>query len=81
MAEQQFVNKGMAKQNVCSLLTIDVKYTPLVEPEEILLPPLHIKLEVLKGFVKALDKEGGVFKHLRRLFQQLSEAKGRKYFS
>ncbi|GBO25677.1 hypothetical protein AVEN_51894-1 [Araneus ventricosus] len=55
--------------------TSNVKYTTLVEPEKILLPLLHIKLGLIKNFVKALDKEGGVFKHLRELFPQLIEAK------
>lgn len=28
----------------------------LVEPQKILLPPLHIKLGIMKQFVKAIDK-------------------------
>ena len=30
----------------------------LVEPNKILLPPLHIKLGVMKNFVNAIDREG-----------------------
>ena len=30
----------------------------LVEPSKILLPPLHIKLGLMKNFVKVLDREG-----------------------
>ena len=34
----------------------NVKNTPLLNPEIVLLPPLHIKLALLKNFVKGLDK-------------------------
>ncbi|GBN23981.1 hypothetical protein AVEN_122793-1 [Araneus ventricosus] len=57
------------------IATNNVKYTPLVEPEKILFPSLHIKLGLIKNFVKAMDKEGGEFKHLRGRFPQLSGAK------
>ncbi|GBP28173.1 Cytochrome P450 4C1 [Eumeta japonica] len=33
---------------------------------KILLPPLHIKLELMKNFVKALNKDGTAFKYLRK---------------
>ena len=45
---------------------------PLVEREKIMLPPLHIKLGLIKQFVKAMDKNGGCFKYLCRFFPELS---------
>lgn len=36
---------------------------------------LHIKLGLIKNFVKAFDKEGQVFSYLKTLFPQLSLAK------
>ncbi|EZA54307.1 hypothetical protein X777_06137 [Ooceraea biroi] len=48
---------------------------PLVDPKNVLLSPLHIKLGLMKQFVKALDKEGQCFKHLQKVFPSLSEAK------
>ncbi|GBN24305.1 hypothetical protein AVEN_99554-1 [Araneus ventricosus] len=60
--------------------TSNVKYIPFVDPEKIILPILPIRLGLIKDFVMSLDKESGDYKHLRRLLQQLSEAKGRKYF-
>jgi len=33
---------------------------PLVPPTKVLLPPLHIKLGLMKQFVKTLDKEGNI---------------------
>ena len=36
----------------------NVKADSFVDPRNILLPPLHIKLGLMKNFVKALDKDG-----------------------
>lgn len=38
-------------------------------------PPLHIKLGLMKQFVKALPKDGDCFKYLVNKFPALSEAK------
>lgn len=48
---------------------------PLVEQQKIYLPPLHIKLGLIKNFVKALNREGNAFLYLRRKFARISEAK------
>ena len=48
---------------------------PLVEPSKILLPPLHIKLGLMKNFVKALDREGRRFASFHQKFQQKSMEK------
>ena len=53
----------------------NVKNIPLINPKELLLPPLHIKRGLIKQFVKALDKDGAAFKYLQNLFPKLSEAK------
>lgn len=52
-----------------------ISHQPLVSPEKILLPPLHIKLGLMKNFVKALDKDGPAFTYLRQRFPHLSDAK------
>jgi hypothetical protein len=46
----------------------------LVDPKKILLPPLHIKLDIMKQFLKALPKTGNCFKYLFKKFPYLSEA-------
>ncbi|GFV38088.1 uncharacterized protein TNCV_4203981 [Trichonephila clavipes] len=46
--------------------------TPLVNIDRILLPPLYIKLGIMKQFVKALDKSGECFNFLSRKFPGLS---------
>ena len=53
----------------------NAKNIQLINPKKVLLPPLHIKLCLIKQFVKALDKDGAAFKHLQNLFPKLSEAK------
>ena len=48
---------------------------PLVEPEKISLPPLYIKLGLMKQFVKTLDFHGDCFKYIGYTFPRLSEEK------
>ena len=49
-----------------------MKQTPLVDPKKVLMPPLHIKLGLIKQFVKKLNPEGNAFKHIQELFPKLS---------
>ena len=55
--------------------TYNVIKKPLVDRENVLLPPLHIKSGLVKQFVKALDFKGEVFQEIRSMFPRLSEAK------
>ncbi|GBN91564.1 hypothetical protein AVEN_181960-1 [Araneus ventricosus] len=55
--------------------TKKILHEPFVNPQCVFLPPLHIKLGLMKIFVKALGKEGVAFLHLRNKFTHLSEAK------
>jgi len=50
----------------------------LFEPSRNLLPPLLIKLSLMKNFVKALDRNDTAFLYLRQKFPQLSDAKIRE---
>ena len=52
-----------------------LKENPLVDMNKVLLPPLHIKLGLMKNFVKALHKNGAAFQHLSTAFPGLSAAK------
>jgi len=47
----------------------------LVRREKVLLPLLHIKLSLLKHFVKALAFKGETFQEIRAMFPKLSDAK------
>ena len=53
----------------------NVVHMPLVESNKIVLPPLHIKLGLMKNFVKAMDRDGPAFRYLSEKFHTLSEAK------
>ncbi|KAI6647100.1 hypothetical protein LOD99_8937 [Oopsacas minuta] len=48
---------------------------PLVDSNDVLLPPLHIKLGLMKNFVKALPKDCGSFLYLVEKFPAISDAK------
>ncbi|GBN96996.1 hypothetical protein AVEN_250456-1 [Araneus ventricosus] len=48
---------------------------PLVASEKILLLPLHIKLGLMKNFVKRMDCGGSGFQYLRLKFPKVSETK------
>ena len=50
-------------------------WEPLVDPKNVLMPPLHIKLGQMKQFVKALNQELDACKYLLEFFPKLSEAK------
>jgi len=55
--------------------SMNVIREPLVNSNRVLLPPLHIKLGLMKQFVKALKKEGECYQYLQQQFPKLSEAK------
>ena len=44
----------------------------LVSRDNIILPPLHIKLRLMKQYVKTLNKHGDCFKYICRKFPGLS---------
>ena len=52
-----------------------MQHPALPEWHKILLLPLHIKLGLMKNFVKAMDGTGSAFKYLTEKFPRLSEAK------
>lgn len=53
----------------------NVKWEQLIDPKNVLMPPLHIKLGLMKQFVKALSNESKAFQYLKNIFPKLSEFK------
>jgi hypothetical protein len=53
----------------------NVEHPALAEWHKILLPPLYIKLGLMKKFVKAKDRTGSAFKYLAEQLPRFSEAK------
>jgi len=48
---------------------------PLVSPQKILMPTLHLKLGLMKKFVQSLDNSGPAMEYLKTLFPRLSNEK------
>ncbi len=72
---EHFVPKEWPQRTDLLPGTRNVKSVPLVDPKKILLPPLHIKLGLMKNMAKALNKNGDGFKYLEAKFPHISEAK------
>ncbi|GBO20763.1 hypothetical protein AVEN_221116-1, partial [Araneus ventricosus] len=53
----------------------NVEPPPLSEQHKIIIPPLHIKLGLVKNLAKAMDNNGPAFKYLHETFPRLSVAK------
>jgi hypothetical protein len=53
----------------------NVRHLPLVNPENVYLPPLHIKVGLMKNFVKGIDQNGAGFAYLKETFPRISDAK------
>ena len=70
-----YVKKSWPKRESFNPGQENVVYQPLVSAEKILLPPLHIKLGLIKNFVKTMDLDGSAFVYLKTKFPKMSEAK------
>ena len=54
----------------------NIQHIPLVNLDKVLMPPLHIKLGLMKNFVKAMGKQNSNgFEFLCKKFPKLSLAK------
>ncbi|KAF2358194.1 hypothetical protein FHG87_011047 [Trinorchestia longiramus] len=53
----------------------NVKHDALGNPKNVYLPPLHIKLGLMKNFVKGMDNTTLGFLYLKQKFPKISEAK------
>lgn len=73
--EKHWKQKQWPKRESLTPGSTNIIRDSLVNPKKIILPPLHIKLGIMKQFVKALDQDGDCFKYLSHKFPALSEAK------
>lgn len=74
--EQHYDVKEWPARNSFVVGNKNLKYNKLVDPDNIILPPLHIKLGLIKQLVKALKKrDSEAFQYLFVKFPKLSEAK------
>ena len=58
---------------------MNVENQPLVELSKIFLPFIHLKLDLTKNSVKAMNQEEAAFTYLREKILRLSEAKFKLY--
>lgn len=72
---QHYVKKKWPARTSLAPGSHNVIHESLVDPSKILIPPLHIKLGLMKQFVKSLDKSNACFQYLVGKFPKLSEAK------
>ena len=73
--ENHYVKQNWPSRNNYEPGALNVKNIPLVIPENVILPSLHIKLGLFKNFIKALDKDSAVFRYLQQIFPTISVAK------
>lgn len=72
---EHYIKKDWPKRENITVGRNNVKYVALVKMENIILPPLHIKLGLVKNFIKTLDKEGQAFAYLKTIFPNLTLGK------
>jgi len=73
--KNRYVNRPWPKRTSLTPGEKNVVNPPLVLPEKIFLPILHIKLGLMKNYVKGVDKTGRGFEYLRNKFPNASDAK------
>jgi len=72
--KNHYVNKLWPKRTSPTPGEKNVVIPPLVLPEKICLPPLHIKLGLMRNYVKSMDKIGRGFEYVRDKFPNVSDA-------
>ena len=73
--DQHWKKKNWPKRSSLQVGSHNVVKTPLVDPGRIIFPALHIKLGLMKQFVKVLNKNGSCFMYICRSFPRLSDEK------
>ena len=73
--KNHYVNKLWPKRTSMTPGEKNVVNPPLLLPEKIYLPPLHIKLGLVKNFLKGIDKICRGFEYVRNKFPNVSDAK------
>jgi len=77
--KNHYVNKLWSKRTSPTPGEKNVTNPPLVLLEKIYLPHMHIKLGLMKNFVKSMDKTGRGFEYVRNKFPNVTQ-KSRKVY-
>ena len=78
MSHLNITTKGI-KKTLHSRHT-ECEVPPLVESKKVLMPPVHIKLVLVKQFVRAMNAKGKALKHLFDMFSHVKRQNGRCIF-
>ena len=70
--EEHWVKKDWPLRRTMSVGASNIINEQLVSPDNIILHPLHLKLGLMKQYVKAFNKHGDCFKYICRKFPGLS---------
>ena len=73
--KEYYVKQQWEKREAFTIGEMNIAHEPLVPSDKIYLPPLHIKLGLMKNFVKAMDRNGEGFRYLQKKFPKISDAK------
>ncbi|UYV83522.1 K02A2.6-like [Cordylochernes scorpioides] len=73
--ERHYIKKIWPNRKIFTPGYKNIANLPLIDSENIYLPPLHIKLGSMKNFVKAMDRNASGFANLKQKFSSISEAK------
>ncbi len=73
--KQHWIKKSWPIRNRMQPGNKNVLRVPLIDRDKVFMPPLHIKLGLMKNFVKALDNGSDAFRYLCNKFPELSNAK------
>ena len=69
--KNHYLQKQWPKRETLTVGEKNVVSPALVKPEKVYLPPLHIKLRLMKNLVKAMDCEGSGFQFLKKQVSQV----------
>ena len=72
---EHWIREQWLRRNEFTVGEKNILNQSLVSPNKVLLPPLHIKLGLMKQYVKNLDKGGECFKYICHRFSFLSHEK------
>lgn len=75
MKSEHYSRTQWPPRDTVELGSYNVVHNPLIQKENIILPPLHIKLGIMKQFVKALQQDKPAFEYLKKKFPKISDAK------
>ncbi|XP_046600523.1 uncharacterized protein LOC124295250 [Neodiprion lecontei] len=73
--KNHYVKKDWPSRSSLNPGSHNVIRPPLIQSSKYLLPPLHIKLGLIKQYVKALNKDGDCFAYLTEKFPAINDAK------